>query len=89
MEHGRNKKIEGSVPSQQPEANAFVTNQDARMKPQAREEDNGAHNVGQLEQAQNHLLPTLSKSQNVSKNGKKGTRQACTWYKLFHAHSKP
>ena len=71
MEHGRKKK-EGSVPSQQLEANAFVTNQDASMKLEAKEEDNGAHNVGQYEHAHNHLLLAMSTSQKVSKNGKKG-----------------
>ena len=59
-EHGRNKKIEGSVPSQQPEANAFVTYHYGRMKTQAVQEHNRVHNARKHEKVENHSLASMS-----------------------------
>ena len=75
------KQIEGSVPSQQPEANAFVTDHYGSMKTQAVQEHNKAHNARKHEKVENHSSASMStteiviiyKTKNVSKLlGKKG-----------------
>ena len=75
------KKIEGSVPSQQPEANAFVTDHYGRMKTQAVQEHNRVQNARKHEKVENHSLATMSttkiimifENKNVSKLlGRKG-----------------
>ena len=81
MGNRSNEKIAGSVPSQQPEANAFVTIQYASIGTQAMEEHNRTHNARKHEQVENHSLPSMStteiviiyKTKNVSPLlGKKG-----------------
>ena len=81
MGNRSNEKIAGSVPSQQPEANAFVTIQYASIRTQAVEEHNGTHNTKKHEKVENHSLASMStiaivvfyKTKNVSQQlGKKG-----------------
>ena len=80
-EHGRNKEIEGSVPSQQPEAIAFVTDHYGSMKTQAAQEHNRVHNARKHEKVERHSSAGMStakvviiyKTTNVSKLlGRKG-----------------
>ena len=75
------KKIEGSVPSQQPEAIAFITDHYGRMKTQAVQQHNRVHNARKHEKVENHSLERMSttkiimifKNKNVSKLlGRKG-----------------
>ena len=81
MEHGRNKKTEGSLPSQQPEANAFVIDDYGSMKTQAVQEHSRVHNARKHGKVGNHSSASMSttkiviiyKTKNVSKLlGKKG-----------------
>ena len=58
-------KIVGSVPSQQPEANALVTIQYASIETQIMEEHKGGHSVRKHEQIQNHSLATMSTTEIV------------------------
>ena len=75
------KKIEGSVPSQQPEANALFIDHYGSMKTQAVQEHNRAHNAKKHEKVENHSWAIMSttkiimifKTRNVSKLlGRKG-----------------
>ena len=66
MQNGSNKQIVGSVPSQQLEANAFLTIQHASIKAQVMEEDNGTHNAEKPEQAENHSLASMPTTEIVS-----------------------
>ena len=69
------------MPSQQLEANAFVTNHNGSMQTQAVQEHNKAHNARKHEKIENHLWASMSatkiimifKIKNVSKLlGRKG-----------------
>ena len=69
------------MPSQQPEANAFVTNHYGRMKTQAVQEHNRVHSARKHEKVENHSWASMSttkiimilKNKNVSKLlGRKG-----------------
>ena len=69
------------MPSQQLEANAFVTDHYGSMKPQAVQEQNRVHNAREHEKVENHSLASMSttkiimifKNKNVSKVlGRKG-----------------
>ena len=69
------------MPSQQPEAIAFVTDHYGRMKTQAVQEHNRVHNARKHEKVENHSLASMSttkiimifKNKNVSKLlGRKG-----------------
>ena len=80
-EHGRTKKIERSVPSQQPGENAFVTDHYGTLETQAVQEHNRVHNARKHEKVENHSLASMSttkfilifKNKNVSKLlGRKG-----------------
>ena len=69
------------MPSQKPEANAFVTDHYGSMKTQAVQEHNRAHNARKYEKVENHSWASMSttkiimifKTKNVSKLlGRKG-----------------
>ena len=69
------------MPSQQPEANAFITDHYGRMKTQAVQEHNRVHNARKHEKVENHSSASMStteiviiyKTKNVSKLlGRKG-----------------
>ena len=66
MGNQSNEKIAGSVSSQQPEANAFVTIQCARIRTQVMEEHNGTHNTRKHEQVENHSWASMSETEIVT-----------------------
>ena len=54
------KKIEGSVPSQQLEANGFVTDHYGTLGTPAVQEHNRVHNARKHEKVENHSLASMS-----------------------------